>query len=102
MPHPGHWKPELRNLKPNPETEQTAMRVTMDYERAAGRAVADVHEKDLGYDLTRFDTQSGELRLIEVKGLAVSEGPTIVTPNEHRVPEPPRLLLAVRGQRLRQ
>jgi hypothetical protein len=49
--------------------------------------VADVHEKDLGYDLTSLDTQSGELRLIEVKGLAASEGPIIVTPNEHRVAE---------------
>ena len=54
---------------------------------AARRAVADVHEKNLGYDLTSLDTGSGELRLIEVKGLAASEGPIIVTPNEHRVTE---------------
>lgn len=87
LPHPERGKPELRNLRPNPETEQTAMRVAMDYERAAGRAVADVHEKDLGYDLTSLDTASGELRLIEVKGLAASEGPIIITPNEHRVAE---------------
>jgi len=87
LPHPERGKPELRNLRPNPETEQTAMRVAMDYERAAGRAVADVHEKDLGYDLTSLNTLSGELRLIEVKGLASSEGPIIVTPNEHRVAE---------------
>jgi hypothetical protein len=87
MPHPERGKPELRNLRPSPETEQTAMRVAMEYERAAGRAVADVHEKDLGYDLTSLDTQSGELRLIEVKGLAAGEGPIIVTPNEHRVAE---------------
>jgi superfamily II DNA or RNA helicase len=87
LPHPERSRPELRNLRPNPETEETAMRVAMEYERAAGRAVADVHEKDLGYDLTSLDTQSGELRLIEVKGLAASEGPIIITPNEHRVAE---------------
>jgi hypothetical protein len=63
------------------------MRVAMEYERAAGRAVADVHEKDLGYDLTSLDTRTGELRLIEVKGLASSEGEIILTPNEHRVAE---------------
>ena len=87
LPHPERGKPELRNLRPSLETEQMAMRVAIDYERAAGRACADVHEKDLGYDLTSLDTQSGELRLIEVKGLAASEGPIIVTPNEHRVAE---------------
>jgi SNF2 family DNA or RNA helicase len=87
LPHPERARPELRNLRPNPETEQTAMDAAMEYERAAGRAVADVHEKNLGYDLTSLDTQSGELRLIEVKGLAASEGPIIITPNEHRVAE---------------
>jgi hypothetical protein len=63
------------------------MRVAMEYECAQGRAVADVHEKDLGYDLTSLDTRSGELRLIEVKGLTASEGEIILTPNEHRVAE---------------
>lgn len=87
MPHPERERPDLRNLRPNPETEATAMRVAMDYERAAGRAVADVHEKDLGYDLTSLDTRTGELRLIEVKGLAASSGEIILTPNEHRVAE---------------
>jgi len=47
----------------------------------------DVHEKNLGYDLTSLDTESGELRLIEVKGLAGSDGSIILTPNEHRVAE---------------
>jgi hypothetical protein len=57
----------------------------MEYEQAAGRTVADVHEKDLGYDLTSLDTNSGELRLIEVKGIGAADGTVIVTPNEHRV-----------------
>jgi superfamily II DNA or RNA helicase len=87
LPHPDREQPELRRLRPNPETEATAMRVAMEYERAQGRAVADVHEKDLGYDLTSLDTNSGELRLIEVKGLAASGGEIILTPNEHRVAE---------------
>jgi hypothetical protein len=87
LPHPERERPDLRNLRPNPETEGTAMRVAMEYERGAGRAVADVHEKDLGYDLTSLDTRTGELRLIEVKGLAASEGEIILTPNEHRVAE---------------
>jgi hypothetical protein len=87
LAHPERENPELRRLRPNKETEETAMRVAMEYERAQGRAVADVHEKDLGYDLTSLDTRSGELRLIEVKGLAGSEGDIILTPNEHRVAE---------------
>jgi len=87
LPHPERERPDLRNLRPNPETEATAMRVAIEYERAAGRAVADVHEKDLGYDLTSLDTRTGELRLIEVKGLGASEGSVILTPNEHRVAE---------------
>jgi hypothetical protein len=87
VPHPEREQPEIRRLRPNPETEQTAMRVAMKYERAQGRAVADVHEKNLGYDLTSLDTRTGELRLIEVKGLAASEGDIILTPNEHRVAE---------------
>lgn len=87
LPHPEREHPDIRRLRPNPETEQTAMRVAMEYERSQGRAVADVHEKDLGYDLTSLDTRSGELRLIEVKGLGASEGDIILTPNEHRVAE---------------
>jgi hypothetical protein len=63
------------------------MRVAMEYEGAAGRTVTDVHEQNLGYDLTGLDTESGELRLIEVKGLAASGGAVILTPNEQRVAE---------------
>jgi superfamily II DNA or RNA helicase len=85
LPHPEPEANQVRNLRPNPETETTAMRVAMEYEHAAGRAVADVHEKDLGYDLTSLDTKTGELRLIEVKGIGDTDGTVIVTPNEHRV-----------------
>jgi len=59
----------------------------MAYERAQGRQVYDVHEKNLGYDLTSLDLNSGELRLIEVKGIGGSQGNVLLTPNERRVAE---------------
>ena len=40
LPHPEREKPEVRNLRPDPETEQIAMRVAMEYERSQGRVVA--------------------------------------------------------------
>ena len=46
------------------------MRVVMEHERAHGRQVYDVSEKNLGYDITSLDLNSGDLRLIEVKGSA--------------------------------
>ena len=64
-----------------------AMRVVMEHENAQGRQVDDVHEKNLGYDLTSLDLQSGELRLIEVKGLAAATGTILLTPNERRLAE---------------
>jgi hypothetical protein len=87
LPHPERERPEVRRLRPDAETEAIAMRVAMEYEQAAGRAVADVHEQNLGYDLTSLDTQSGELRLIEVKGLGGPTGTIGLTPNEKRVAE---------------
>ena len=87
LPHPERELPELRRLRPDPETEATAMRVVMDYESARGCQVRDVHEQDLGYDVTSLDSRSGELRLIEVKGLAAATGTILLSPNEHRVAE---------------
>ena len=87
LPHPEREKPEVRRLRPDAETEAIAMRVAIEYERSQGRAVADIHEQNLGYDLTSLDTQSGELRLIEVKGLGGSTGTIGLTPNEKRVAE---------------
>jgi len=87
LPHPERQSPEVRRLQPNAETEAVAMRVVMEYERAQGRQVYDVHEKNLGYDLTSLDLNSGELRLIEVKGLAGATGTILLTPNERRVAE---------------
>jgi superfamily II DNA or RNA helicase len=87
LPHPDREDPDVRRLKPNFETEAAAMNVVMDYERAQGREVYDVHEKNLGYDLTSIDLKSGELRLIEVKGLGAVSGTILLTPNERRVAE---------------
>jgi len=87
LPHPEREAPEVRNLRPNPETEATAMRLVLEYETAHGRQVFDVHEKNLGYDVTSLDVNSGELRLIEVKGLANPTGTILLTPNERRVAE---------------
>ena len=85
LPHPDRESPEVRRLRPNLETEAIAMQVVMDYEQSQGREVYDVHEKNLGYDLTSLDVNSGELRLIEVKGIGEADGSVLLTPNELRV-----------------
>lgn len=87
LPHPEREAPDMRRMRPNLETEATAMRIVMEYEKAQGRQVYDVHEKNLGYDVTSLDINSGELRLIEVKGLAEATGTILLTPNERRVAE---------------
>lgn len=87
LPHPEREKPEVRRLQPDAEVEATAMRVVMEYEQKQGRQVFDVHEKNLGYDITSLDVNSGELRLIEVKGLGAATGNILLTPNERRVAE---------------
>ena len=87
LPHPEGNSPDVRRLRPSAETEMTAMRLAMEYEAAQGRQVYDVHQKNLGYDVTSLDVESGELRLIEVKGLAAATGTILLTPNERRVAE---------------
>jgi hypothetical protein len=87
LPHPARDAPEVRRLKANPETEAAAMRVVMEHEQAQGRQVFDVSAKNLGYDVTSLDLASGELRLIEVKGLGAASGTILLTPNERRVAE---------------
>lgn len=87
LPHPEREAPEVRRLRPNPRTEAVAMQVVMDHERVQGRQVYDVHERNLGYDVTSLDLASGELRLIEVKGIGGVTGTVLLTPNERRVAE---------------
>jgi hypothetical protein len=85
--HPERKSPEVRRLQPDPEVEAIAMQVAMEYEKEKGRQVHDVHEKNFGYDLTSLDLNSGELRLIEVKGIGGTAGSVLLTPNEKRVAE---------------
>jgi superfamily II DNA or RNA helicase len=87
LPHPERAAPEVARLRPNPETERIAMETVITHERSLGRQVFDVSEKNLGYDVTSLDLESGELRLIEVKGLAAETGIIRLTPNEKRVAE---------------
>jgi len=87
LPHPEREAVEVQHLRQNAATEAMAMQVVMEYERAQGRQVYDVHEKNLGYDITSLDLNSGELRLIEVKGLGAQSGTILLTPNERRVAE---------------
>ncbi len=87
FPHPEREAPDVRRMRPNLETEAIAMRVVMEHELSQGRQVYDVHEKNLGYDITSLDINSGELRLIEVKGLSAATGTILLTPNERRVAE---------------
>jgi len=87
LPHPERQTPEIRRLRPDFEVEATAMRVVMEHEEGLGRKVYDVHEKNLGYDVTSMDLNSGELRLIEVKGIGAATGTVLLTPNERRVAE---------------
>ncbi len=59
LPHPERETPEVRRHQPDPETEAIAMRAVIEHERAQGRQVYDVHEKNLGYDVTSLDVDSG-------------------------------------------
>src|SRR5439155_7686468 len=84
---PEREAPDIRNLRPDFETEAIAMRVVIEQERSKGRQVFDVHEKNHGYDITSLDLSTGELRLIEVKGIGAASGTVMLTPNERRVAE---------------
>ncbi len=87
LPHPEREASEVRHLRPNFETEAIAMRVVIEHERVQGRQVCDVSDKNLGCDITSLDLRSGDLRLIEVKGLGAPTGTILLTPNERRVAE---------------
>ncbi|MGH7466983.1 MAG: helicase-related protein [Longimicrobiales bacterium] len=87
LPHPERQSPEVQRLRADFETEATAMRVVIEREKKQGREVSDVHEQNLGYDITSLDVNSGDLRLIEIKGIGGSRAPVLLTPNERRVAE---------------
>jgi hypothetical protein len=87
LPHPEREAPDVKRLRQNTETEKIAMEVVIEHEKAQNRQVFDVHEKNLGYDVTSLDLTSGELRLIEIKGIGEATGTVLLTPNERRVAE---------------
>jgi hypothetical protein len=87
LPHPEREAPDVRHLRPDYETEAIAMRVVIEHEQGRGCQVYDVHEKNLGYDVTSLDLETGELRLIEVKGIGADYGTILLSPNERRVAE---------------
>jgi len=87
LPHPERESPEVCHLRPDYETEAIAMHVVIAHEQGRGCQVEDVHEKNLGYDITSLDPRSGELRLIEIKGIGAAAGRIMLSPNERRVAE---------------
>ncbi len=87
VPPPEEITSQIRPMRPNAQTEETAMQTVIAYEEARGCQVFDVHERNLGYDVTSIDLRTGELRLIEIKGLAAMTGTILLTPNERRVAE---------------
>jgi len=87
LPHPERESIEVKNLRPNLETEAVAMNFVMEHERARGCQVEDISAKNLGYDITSLDPRSGDMRLIEVKGLSAVTGTILWSPNEKRVAE---------------
>lgn len=87
LPHPEQQSPDLRRLRPDHEVEAIAMRIAMEHEEARGCQVFDVSAQNLGYDVTSVNLTSGELRLIEVKGVGAPTGTILLTPNERRIAE---------------
>ena len=85
--HPERASSEVTRLRQNLETEAIAMKLVIEHERARGGQVEDISARNVGYDVTSLDTRSGEIRLIEVKGLSALTGTILLTPNERRVAE---------------
>jgi superfamily II DNA or RNA helicase len=87
FPHPDREDSEVRHLRQNLETEAAAMKVVIEYEQGRGCHVNDVHKKNLGYNITSLDPNTGELRLIEIKGIGAAAGTILLTPNERHTAE---------------
>jgi len=87
LPHPERDQPEMSHMLPDSETEHIAMAVVMAHEEGRGCKVEDVHQLNWGYDVRSLHPDTGELRLIEVKGLKGPTGTICLTPNEKRVAE---------------
>jgi len=87
LPHPERNSPATNNLKPDRETERKAVAVVIAYEQARGFKIEDVQEDNIGFDLRSLHPDTGELRLIEVKGIGAATGSICLSPNEKRIAE---------------
>ena len=57
------------------------------YQESVGCQPVSVERENFGWAVTSLDVNSGELRLIEVKGIGDATGTVLLTPNERRVAE---------------
>ena len=87
LPHPERNNLPNANLKNDPVTEKKAVAAVIVYEQARGCNIEDVQSQDLGFDLRSLHPVTGELRLIEVKGIGAATGTIYLSPNEKRVAE---------------
>ncbi|HOA61883.1 MAG TPA: helicase-related protein [Verrucomicrobiota bacterium] len=87
MPHPERNVPAHTHLKTDPETERKAVETIIAYEKARGCKIEDVQNQNLGFDLRSLDPLTGELRLIEAKGIGAATGTIFLSPNEKRIAE---------------
>jgi superfamily II DNA or RNA helicase len=87
LPHPERNAPSNANLKSDPETEKRAIATVIAFEQARGCKIEDVQDQDIGFDLRSLHPVSGELRLIEVKGIGAATGTIFLSPNEKRIAE---------------
>lgn len=87
LPHPERNAVGNTNLKNDPETEKKAIAAVIAYETARGCKIEDVQAQNLGFDLRSLHPLTGELRLIEVKGIGAATGTIFLSPNEKRIAE---------------
>ena len=87
MPHPERNVPAHTHLKTDRETERKAIETVIAHERARGCKIEDVQDQNLGFDLRSLHPLTGELRLIEVKGIGAATGTIFLSPNEKRIAE---------------
>jgi len=87
MPHPERNVPAHTHLKTDRETEKKAIEAVIAHEKARGCKIEDVQDQNLGFDLRSLHPLSGELRLIEVKGIGAATGSIFLSPNEKRIAE---------------
>jgi len=85
IPHPERHSTTTGALKVDRETERKAVATVIAFEQARGSKIEDVQDQNLGFDLRSLHPLTGELRLIEVKGIGAATGTIFLTPNERRV-----------------